>query len=172
MAKKRIYHPINLNKYSGAHPIVLKSSWEEEFARKYCDLNPSCLEWAYEPWKIPYRDPTADPIRYPKGKQTIYIPDFLISFQTPEGRIRTSLIEIKPKHESLNEFARSVADQRQVAKNYAKWRAAIAWCERRANVEFVILTEAELFPDPPKPQRKRRRSTLVRKPARRRVKKS
>lgn len=173
MAKKRIYYPINLNKYSGQYPIVLKSSWEEDFARKFCDLNDSCLEWAYEPWRIPYFDPTPTE-KHPHGHQTIYIPDFLISFMTNENRIRTALIEIKPRHEALSEYARNAADQVSVNRNFAKWQAAIAWCERRSNVEFVILTEAELFPEPPKPQRKPRRlkTSVTRRPARRRVKKS
>jgi hypothetical protein len=145
MAKRRIYNPINRKKYNGHYPIVLKSSWEEEFAQKICDLNPACLEWAYEPIKIPYRDPTSASPRFPMGRQTIYIPDFLISYRTPTGRIKTSLIEIKPLHEALQEHARHGKDARQIVRNYAKWEAAIKWCERRNNVEFVILTEAELF---------------------------
>lgn len=166
MAKRRIFTPINRTKYNGAYPIVLKSSWEELFASMYCDMNPSCLEWAYEPWKIPYRDPTADPIRYPDGKQTIYIPDFLMSFLTPEGRIRTSLIEIKPLHEALQEHTRDLKDMREHARNLAKWQAAIAWCQRRGDVEFVVLTEAELPIETKIQKPKRRRYT------KRRVKKS
>ena len=30
-------------------------------------------------------------------------------------------------------------------RNLAKWEAAIAWCSRRNNVEFVVPAEAELF---------------------------
>lgn len=139
MAKRRNYQPINPNKYSGSYPIVLKSSWEENFAQVYCDLNTSCLEWAYEPWRIPYRDPIT-------GRQTIYIPDFLMAIQTASRSHKTVLVEIKPLHETLQEHARNRKDAIVIARNLAKWEAARAWCSRRNNVEFVVLTEAELFP--------------------------
>jgi hypothetical protein len=138
VAKKRYYVPINPEKYSGHSPIVLKSSWEENFARVYCDLNTACLDWSYEPWRIPYHDPIT-------GRQTIYIPDFLMSFKGNSGRVRTALIEIKPLHETLQEHARNARDSANIARNLAKWEAARAWCERRATVDFVVLTEAELF---------------------------
>jgi|ERR1700733_1999493 len=163
MARRRDYIPINPTKYSGSYPITLKSSWEEEFARIHCDLNPLCLEWAYEAIKIPYNDPTADPVRYPKGKQTIYVPDFLMSFQGNNGRIRTALVEIKPLHETLLEHARNDKDRMAIMKNYAKWEVAIGWCRRRNGVEFVILTEAQLFGEEEKPKKA---------PTKRRIKKS
>jgi hypothetical protein len=144
MAKVRRYVPINGKKYSGSHPIWLKSNWEEMFASICCDMNPACLEWAYEPWKIPYRDPTADPIQYPNGKQTVYVPDFLVCFVTPEGRIRTSLVEIKPAHEAIYENVRDAKDLREHVRNLAKWEAAKSWCERRGDVEFAVLTEADV----------------------------
>jgi hypothetical protein len=139
MAKRRPYTPTNQLKYSGRHPIVLKSSWEEVFASTYCDNNPSCIDWSYEPWRIPYRDPVS-------GRQTIYIPDFLMSFKGNNGQIRCALVEIKPAHQALQEHARNLADSAHVARNLAKWEAARAWCERRGNVNFVVLTEKELFP--------------------------
>ena len=152
---------MNPNKYDGSYPITLKSSWEENFARVYCDMNAACISWAYEPWRIPYRDPVT-------GRQTIYIPDFLMSFQSPGGQIKTALIEIKPLHEALREHARNVKDAMQVDRNLAKWEAAIGWCQRRGNVEFVVLTEAEMFAggDNIKPPKKRRRA-----PTKRRIKK-
>lgn len=139
MARRQKYIPINPLKYDGSYPITLKSSWEEQFARVYCDLNQSCLSWQYEPWRIPYRDPIS-------GRQTIYIPDFLMSFQGHGGQVKTALIEIKPLHEALQEHARNKKDSLQIARNLAKWEAAIGWCSRRNGVEFVVLTEAELFP--------------------------
>ncbi len=138
MAKRRIYDPINRDKYSGVYPIVLKSSWEENFARIYCDLNDACLEWCYEPLKIPYRDPVT-------GRQTIYIPDFLLAFRGHGGTNKTALVEIKPLHETLQEHARSRKDAMLIARNLAKWEAARGWCMRRGSVEFCIITEAELF---------------------------
>lgn len=138
MAKRRIYKPINESKYSGRQPIVLKSSWETTFAAVYCDNNPACLDWSYEPWRIPYHNPVT-------GKQSIYIPDFLMSFKGNNGAIRNALVEIKPVHETLQEHARNHRDSANIAVNFAKWTAARAWCERRGNISFVVLTDRELF---------------------------
>jgi hypothetical protein len=138
MAKRRIYIPINPAKYSGRYPIVLKSSWEEFFATNYCDNDPTCIDWSYEPWRIPYRNPVT-------GRQTVYIPDFLVSFKCNNGQIRCALVEIKPAHEALPEHARNARDAANIACNLAKWEAARFWCERRRNVEFVVRTEKELF---------------------------
>ncbi len=163
MAKRRHYSPINEGKYSGRYPIVLKSSWEETFASVYCDNNPSCLDWSYEPWRIPYRDPVS-------GRQTIYIPDFLLSFRGNNGEIRTALVEIKPVHQALQEHARNLKDSADIARNLAKWAVAKAWCERRGGkVNFVVLTERELFAGG---QNIRPRARQVRAYAQRRVKKT
>lgn len=162
MAKRRIYKPINESKYSGRQPIVLKSSWEETFARVYCDMNPACIDWSYEPWRIPYHDPV-------RNRQTIYIPDFLMSFRGPNGTIRTALVEIKPIHETLQEHARNAKDAANIARNMAKWEAARAWCERRGKVSFVILTDRELFPGG---QNIKPRKRQIRPYGERRVKKS
>lgn len=160
MAKRTHYTPINPDKYSGRLPIVLKSSWEEHFARVYCDLNPACLEWIYEPWRIPYRDPIKD-------RQTIYIPDFLMSIQGNNGQVKTVLVEIKPRHEWYQNSARNMKDAALVARNMAKEEAARAWCARRNNVEFCVLTETELFGTPIEKPRK----SPVRAYASRRIKK-
>lgn len=160
MAKRRRYVPVNLAKYNGSHPIILKSNWEEMFASIACDMNSACLEWAYEPFKIPYKDPTADPFQYPDGRATVYIPDFLITFLTPEGRTRTSLVEIKPLKEAKMSESRSTNDMIQNIRNQAKWSAAMRWCERRGNdVEFVVLTEADIpFDVQPDAKPKRRKT--------------
>lgn len=160
MAKRRHYTPINTEKYTGRYPIVLKSNWEEHFARIYCDLNPACIEWAYEAFKIPYRDPIRD-------RQTIYIPDFLMSIRSTAGIIKTVLVEIKPLHEHNLAWARNRKDAAIIARNQAKQEAARRWCERRANVEYVVITEAELFPEQAAKPRKR----PIRAYATRRVKK-
>ncbi len=158
IARRTTYIPINPRKYSGSYPITLKSSWEENFARVYCDLNPAVIDWAYEIWRIPYRDPVT-------GRQTIYIPDFLMSFQS-NGQIKTALVEIKPLHETLYEHTRNAKDAAQVARNLAKWEAAISWCQRRGNIEFVVLTEAEMFPGGQNitaPKRKKCRATITKR---------
>lgn len=157
--KRRIYQPINREKYDGRYPIVLKSSWEEFFAQ-FCDLNEGCVSWAYEPWRIPYRDPIAD-------RQTVYIPDFLITFRRRDGGLKTLLVEIKPAHEQLIEHARSPKDALAIARNEAKWDAARFWCSRRNDVEFVVLTEVNLFGQEIKPRKRK-----IRRYGERRVRKT
>lgn len=110
----------------------------------YCDESPHVLEWASEPTfgdnhrGIPYHDPL-------KNRQTIYIPDFLITIRTTSGKILTKLIEIKPAHEAIYEYCRNADDEAIFQKNIAKWRAAEAWCARREHCSFVVLTEIQLY---------------------------
>jgi hypothetical protein len=47
-------------------------------------------------------------------------------------------------HEQKDEFARNNADAMLVARNHAKWEAAIRWADRHS-AEFVILNESDLF---------------------------
>lgn len=145
------YKPVSPEKYIGNYPITLKSSWELEFAVRVCDLNDSCLKWAYEPWQIPYPNPLT-------GKQSIYLPDFLVTYATTGGNIQTVLIEIKPLHEDAfrESYARNKQDVLIQAKNLAKWKAAMEWCIRRG-IRFQILTEAELFAGGDKIQPPKRR---------------
>jgi len=139
MAKYRLYqfNPINPDKFRGETlPIIMRSSWEIEFA-KTCDLLPTVVSWNYEAVQIPYRDPIT-------GKQKIYIPDFFVERAEAGGFTRHFVYEIKPMHEQKDEFARNSADSMLVARNHAKWGAAIQWCDRHS-AEFVILNESDLF---------------------------
>ena len=132
-----VYVPKNPQKYNGKYPIKLKSSWEIDFVVKDCDLNPNCIRWSYEPVQIPYYDPVTN-------KQKVYVPDFMFTFLTASGHIKTMLLEIKPMHEYLRGYAKSKADAAVQARNASKFEAAIAWCIRRG-IEFKILTEADIF---------------------------
>lgn len=138
---KGTYIPENPQKYTGSKVPVWRSLWEREFM-KMLDNTPNVLEWSSEEVTIPYRNPIT-------GKQTVYIPDFLVTMVS-EGRIVTKLIEIKPLKETLQEHASSDADAWAQIKNKAKWGAAMMWCERRSDAEghpvvFEIQTEATLF---------------------------
>ena len=134
----------NPEKYTGNAPPIARSSWEREFM-KYCDHNPDVLEWASEPSDfgsgrpgIPYHDPVRD-------KQKIYIPDFLVTFIDAQKQKVSKMIEIKPGHETHANLARRGGKDALVqAKNTAKWMAAQAWCMRRG-IDFIVLTENELF---------------------------
>ena len=67
-----VYKIKNPEKYTGSRSPIFRSGWEYTFMT-FCDNNPSIQQWASEPVRIPYRDPLT-------GKQTVYVPDFLISY--------------------------------------------------------------------------------------------
>lgn len=139
MAKYRTYafDPVNREKYTGgAGQIILKSSWELEFA-KHCDLLPSVLSWGYEMVKIPYHDPLT-------GDQKVYIPDFFVTVAQLDGYSTNYVFEIKPMSEQLDGFARNSKDAASIARNNAKWMAAAQWCDRHS-AEFAVLNETDLF---------------------------
>ena len=60
------------------------------------------------------------------------------------GTKAVKLIEIKPLHEASANHARSREDAAIRMKNEAKWGAASQWAQRRG-VDFLVLTEAELY---------------------------
>lgn len=140
------YIPKYPQKYKGVYPIVCRSRWEEYFCRM-CDLNVNVVAWLSEPERIPYPCPI-------KRTQSIYIPDFLITVKTQKGTLETTLIEIKPKKEALQEATMSPHDRIAHAKNTAKWAAAMWWCQRRG-FKFRVLTEEDLFGQYEPPAKKR-----------------
>ena len=135
-ANKGPFTPQYPEKYTGDYPIIYRSSWELEFMR-YCDVHPGVMEWASEPIKIPYQNPL-------NGKQTVYIPDFLVTYMNAGGTPSTKLIEIKPMHEAMESHARNAQDVAIRTKNESKWGAAHQWAGRRG-IDFIILTESELY---------------------------
>jgi hypothetical protein len=133
---KGVFTPQYPSKYTGEYPIIYRSGWELEFMR-YCDVHPGVMEWSSEPVKIPYKNPLKD-------SQTVYVPDFLVTYMKAGGGRSTKLIEIKPMHEASAAHARNSQDVAIRMKNEAKWGAATQWAARRG-VDFLVLTEAELF---------------------------
>jgi hypothetical protein len=95
------------------------------------------MQWASESVSIPYRHPLT-------GKQTIYVPDFLITYQGSNGRTIAELIEIKPRKQSVIEGRMSERDRVIVAINYAKWDAATKWA-RRQGLTFRVLNEDQIY---------------------------
>lgn len=131
-----IYRIKNMEKYVGKTAPHYRSSWEFTFC-SFCDNNPTVLSWASEPIKIPYRNPVS-------GRQTIYVPDFLIVYQDKNQKNHTELIEIKPRKETTMENAKSYKDKLMVAINMAKWAAADNFA-RAHNIRFRIVTEFDIF---------------------------
>jgi hypothetical protein len=130
------YTVINRAKYVGNGEPRYRSGWELSFMR-FLDSNDSVLQWASEAVRIPYRHPLT-------GKQTIYVPDFLITYRTRNNQMRAELIEIKPKKQSVVESKMSSRDRAVVAINYAKWASAQKWCKQQG-LMFRVITEDDLF---------------------------
>jgi hypothetical protein len=137
------FHPQNPEKYKGDHNnIIYRSSWEIKFMR-YCDRNPSVLEWGSEEFFIPYLDPTTNKVRR-------YFPDFFIKVKTSKGEIKRYIIEVKPKRQTIppqqtpkKRKKTFINEVMTYEKNIAKWKAAKEFCEDR-KLEFKIITEDEL----------------------------
>ena len=131
-----IYRVENPEKYAGNKAPRYRSGWEQAFMR-FCDSNDHIVMWASESINIPYRNPLS-------GKQTIYVPDFLIQYRNKRNQVVTELIEIKPKKQSVLESKANQRDKAIVAVNYAKWDAAQKWC-RRQGITFRVITEDDIF---------------------------
>jgi hypothetical protein len=78
------------------------------------------------------------------GKQSIYVPDFLITYRTKNNTMRAELIEIKPVGQSAITENMKSRDRAVVAINYAKWSAAEKWCKRNG-LTFRVVTENDMF---------------------------
>lgn len=129
--------PKNPEKYAGTSTPTYRSSWEFAFMQ-FCDNHPNIINWASEAIKIPYRNPLT-------GKQTVYVPDFLVVYQDKNGGQRTELIEIKPSSQTTLESAgKSKRNVASVAVNTAKWQAAHHWAQRMG-ITFRVVTESDIF---------------------------
>lgn len=126
----------NREKYVGRKEPTYRSSWEFSFMQ-FCDNNPSVLQWASEPFMIPYRNPLT-------GKNTIYVPDFMMVYVDREQRKHAEVVEVKPTKETNFESARSVRDRAAVALNMAKWTAAQEFC-KSYGMRFRVVTENDIY---------------------------
>jgi TnsA endonuclease N terminal len=132
-----VYKITNPEKYVGNHAPRYRSSWEHTFMM-FCDNNPSVQQWSSESIKIPYRDPLT-------GKQTVYVPDFLIVYLDKNLRKHAELVEIKPANQMLKErVGKNIYNQAQYVKNMAKWQAAGEWA-RNQGLKFRVINEHDLF---------------------------
>ena len=132
--KFQLLHP---EKYVGNKTPTYRSSWEFTFMT-FCDNNPSVLQWASEAVHINYRNPLT-------GKNTIYVPDFLITYTDAGGKQHAELIEVKPlKETSLQEAGKSPRAQAAAILNMAKGAAARQWCQAHGLV-FRVITENDIF---------------------------
>jgi hypothetical protein len=139
---KSRYYPSFPNKYKGnPNNIICRSSWERRFCR-WCDLNENILQWGSEEFSIPYISPIDNRIHK-------YFPDFIVKLKESSGKIKTYVIEVKPKKQTRppktpkRQTKSYIYEATEYAKNQAKWKAAQEFCDDR-RIEFKIITEDEL----------------------------
>ena len=139
---KSKFKPSNPQKYQGdPENIICRSSWERKFC-KWCDLNENIMEWGSEEFWIPYVSPVDRRVHR-------YFPDFIIKVKESTGQVKTYVIEVKPKRQTMEPKKKSrvtksyIYECKTYAVNQAKWKAATEFCEDR-RIEFKIITEEEL----------------------------
>lgn len=139
--------PKNPSKYRGdATQIIYRSGWEFKFL-KYCDENPSVLEYASEPLGIKYWNSI-------DKKESTYWIDCYMKTVDQKGNTNEWLIEIKPNKYILPPKAPKILTEKQTynyvrhAKAYVinteKFAAAKAYAKAH-NMKFGIITENFLF---------------------------
>lgn len=139
--RQGFYQVKNPQKYVGVGRPKYRSGWEMTFMM-FLDNNDHVLQWASEGVSIPYRNPIT-------GKQSMYVPDFIVTYRGRDNTMRAEMIEIKPKKQSIIEERQSQRDRAQVAINYAKWEQAVKWCKRNG-LTFRVINEEQIFHSPAK----------------------
>ena len=142
MAIKGFFKPKNPQKYKGNPTnIVYRSGWELKLML-YLDSRKDVVSWASEEIIIPYRSPI-------DGKIHRYYPDFIVTKINSNGKKETTLIEVKPKKQTVPPEPKSKVNKKYLAEvatwgvNEAKWKAANEYCKDRG-WSFQIFTEKEL----------------------------
>lgn len=109
---------------------------------KWCDYNPSVLEWGSETIIIPYKSPVDNKVHR-------YFVDFYVKVKDREGKITKYLVEIKPEKYTKppdipqRKTRRFLEEVFTYGTNQAKWKAANEFCKDRG-MKFLVLTEADL----------------------------
>jgi hypothetical protein len=142
MSYKGKFTPKNPKKYVGdVNNIIYRSLWERKFLI-YCDTNQNIIEYASEEIIVGYISPL-------DNRPHRYFPDFYIKVKESTGQIKTYLIEIKPKKQTVEPEKKKrvtkgyLYEVMEYAKNQAKWSAAREFCKDNG-WEFKILTESDL----------------------------
>lgn len=87
--------------------------------------------------KIPYFNPV-------KRKPANYYPDFYIELTDKNGNKRKELLEIKPSSQIQENLKENTYAKLQRITNYAKWQAAVQWCNERG-INFRLIDEHQIF---------------------------
>jgi hypothetical protein len=142
MAYNGRFTPSNPQKYVGdPNNIIYRSSWECKMMN-WLDKNPDIISWASEELIIPYKSPK-------DGLWHRYFPDFLVKVRTKNGILKTMLLEVKPKKQTMTPEPKKRLTKQYINEvvtygiNQAKWKAATEYCLDRG-WEFKLITEEHL----------------------------
>jgi hypothetical protein len=111
----------------------------------FCDENDTVVEWSSEEIVVPYISPL-------DGRRHRYFVDFWVRLRKPDGSVEESLIEVKPKKQTVKptkpttkRVSKSkITEIRNWLVNSAKWAAAKDYCEDKG-WKFRVLTEEHIF---------------------------
>lgn len=141
--KQGLFIPKNPQKYAGdVNHIIYRSSWEYR-TFQWADLNQSVIQWSSEETIIPYICQTDE-------RMHRYFVDMKIRIKGQDGKVKDYVVEIKPFAQTQppkfpgRQTKRYLEEVETFVKNQSKWAAAKQYAKDR-NMEFVILTEKELF---------------------------
>lgn len=137
--QKGYFTPTHPEKYVGTKRPLFRSSWERKVMEMF-DQNACFLKWSSESLKIPYQNPFT-------GKYTVYVPDFLVTYEDAKGNRITEIIEVKPAKETFVEQAKSPKAKAAVALNTFKWAAAQKFAKENG-IAFRVMTENNIFSNP------------------------
>jgi len=130
-----LYTPINIEKYRGNVPLVMRSRAEFKFA-EWCDRNPNIVWWSSENIKIPYYHPI-------KKKLVNYWPDFVICVHS-----KVYIIELKPEKQTVapkySKRKSLIQEQATYLVNRSKWRAAKEHCTK-LGYSFMVVTNESIY---------------------------
>lgn len=142
MAYSGRFIPKNPKKYVGdANNIIYRSSWECKLM-DWLDRNDDVVSWASEELIVPYISPV-------DNRKHRYFPDFIIKVKTREGAVKTMMLEVKPKKQTIQPEIRKKITKQYINEvttwgvNQAKWKAATEFCLDRG-WEFKLITEDHL----------------------------
>lgn len=137
------FKPRNPKKYLGdPNNIEYRSGWERKVMNHF-DTASYILAWGSEEVVIPYLSPK-------DGRYHRYYTDFTIVTRDSQGNKKVTLIEVKPKKETMPPTKRGKKKSRFLKEavtfevNQAKWKYARAYCEAKG-WDFVVMTEDHIF---------------------------
>ena len=142
MAYSGKFTPKNPQKYIGDHKnIIYRSSWEAK-VMDWLDKNPNIISWASEELTVPYISPV-------DSRWHRYFPDFIVKVKSRDGKLKTLMLEVKPKRQTMEPAPRKRITKQYINEvttygvNQAKWEYATEFCLDRG-WEFQIITEDHL----------------------------